>query len=553
MVSPSPDASNASNASNANDSAERAARELVRVQVRIEAARSVLARLLQDVVVAESRLSNSQAAQLLEANEQLVVTALRNQSAADTAAQALTQVSRSAKRDALTQLPNRVLLLDRFAKAIDGAKRRGTRLALLFLDLDNFKQINDTLGHAVGDDVLRTVAHRLLANVREADTVSRHGGDEFLVLLADVAQPADAAHIAEKLVSAIGTPGRIGDHVLRLSVSMGISLYPDDGEDVALLVDRADMAMYQAKRRGLGQFAFYDAAAAGARRAELPPGAAAMNPLSRHELALAEHQRRHTLLREANEQLVLAALDARELQAAAERSQQRQAEFMRLAQQELGNPLAPIRQAMAMLGRGAEDDPLLPRARALIEEQVAHMTRLVAAVHEVAHAHAPLACPDRQRIDMADVIDAAVLARRPAMDTRLQTFTVQRPEGKLMVLGDAMRLQQTICNLLDNASKYTPDLGEVHLHVQVQGGSLVIAVSDNGIGIDADALPHLFEPFMQDTYAIGLHGVGLGIGLTVVRALAEAHGGSVSAHSAGRGLGSRFVVTLPLAAAEAAR
>ena len=111
----------------------------------------MLARLQQDVVEAESHLGSSQAAQLLEANEQLVLSALRAQTEAETATRALNEVSRSAELDALTELPNRVLLLDRFAHAIASAKRHGTRLALLFLDLNNFKQINDTLGHAVGD------------------------------------------------------------------------------------------------------------------------------------------------------------------------------------------------------------------------------------------------------------------------------------------------------------------------------------------------------------------------------------------------------------------
>jgi diguanylate cyclase (GGDEF)-like protein len=197
------------------------------------------------------------AARLVEANEQLVLAALRAQADAHAATQALRDLSRSTGLDALTSLPNRVLLLDRFAQAIAVARRHRGRLALLFLDLDNFKQINDTLGHAAGDQVLKRVAQCLASAVRDADTVSRYGGDEFVVLLAEVARPSDAALIADKLLAALGVPTRLGDHVLRLAASIGISIYPEDGEDADTLIDRADRAMFRAKRQGLGSFAFH--------------------------------------------------------------------------------------------------------------------------------------------------------------------------------------------------------------------------------------------------------------------------------------------------------
>ena len=152
----------------------------------------------------------------------------------------------------------------------------------------------------------------------------------------------------------------------------------------------------------------------------------------------------------------------------------------------------------------------------------------------------------RVRIDIAAVVDAAIEACRPAMDTRLQRLTVHLPTSALEVHGDAARLVQVLGNLLDNASKYTPDGGEIRLSVQARGDSVVVAVTDNGIGISAESLPRIFEPFVQDTQAIGFNGAGLGIGLTVVRELVEAHAGEVQASSAGTGLGSEFVVTLPL-------
>jgi signal transduction histidine kinase len=122
-------------------------------------------------------------------------------------------------------------------------------------------------------------------------------------------------------------------------------------------------------------------------------------------------------------------------------------------------------------------------------------------------------------------------------------------EGPCPVRGEPERLTQIVGNLLDNASKYTPEHGEITLSTAVSGDGLqiTITVSDNGIGITAQALPEVFEPFVQDILGMGFNGVGLGIGLTVVRELVEALGGDITAHSAGRGLGSRFVVTLPLA------
>ena len=531
-----------------NDAAAaNAAQELTQVQRKVEEARAVLVRLLQDVVVAESRLNVSQTAQLLEANEELVVAALHAQTEADTAAQALDEANHSAGHDPLTELPNRVLLLDRLAHAIAVAKRRGARLALLFLDIDNFKQINDTYGHAVGDEVLTLVAQRLAAAVRAADIVSRHGGDEFLILLGEVSRPSDAVRIADKVIVALGVPSVIGGHAMQLGVSIGISLYPDDGKDAATLIDLADAAMYRAKRLGGGSVALHGEAPVGTPGPATPHPASAQQPPHDHEQALAEHERRHADLREANEQLVLAALTARELQAAAEQAQQRQAEFLALVAHELSNPLAPIRLATAMLGRARTDEPLLPRVQSIIETQVAQMARLVGDLRDVSHFGSGTLRLERTRVDMAAVLDAEVLAFQSVMDARGQRFKAQRPQAALVVHGDPIRLGQIVSNLLDNASKYTREGGEVELAAVVAGNELVMTVSDSGIGITTQALPDIFQPFTQDVHAIGFNGVGVGIGLTVVRALVQAHGGVVVASSAGSGRGSQFVVRLPLA------
>ena len=162
-----------------------------------------------------------------------------------------------AEHDAMTDLPYRLLLNDRLTRAIALARRYGRRVAVLFLDCDRFKHINDTLGHAVGDQVLRSVSKRLVTCVRESDTVSRHGGDEFLILLSDVDQPEAAGLIAEKMVASIAEPHLVGGHELMLTASVGIALYPDDGYDAQTLIMRADTAMYYAKNTGRNRVGFY--------------------------------------------------------------------------------------------------------------------------------------------------------------------------------------------------------------------------------------------------------------------------------------------------------
>jgi diguanylate cyclase (GGDEF)-like protein len=535
------------NTPSSNDgAAAKAARELAQLREQADQARATLARLQLDVDEAESRLGSSQAAQLLEANEHLVIGMLRAQRDAETAAATLSEVSRSAELDTLTELPNRVLLLDRFARAIASARRRRARLALMFLDLDNFKQINDTLGHAAGDEVLKLAAQRLSASVREADTVSRHGGDEFVILLTDVSQASDATLIADKVVAALGAPARVGDHALRLTASIGISIYPDDGEDAGTLIDRADAAMYRAKRQGFG-YVVHGEQPSSEQRTEPPQHAALNRPVTLHELSLAEQARRQAQLREANEQLVLVALGAQELQAAAEHEQRRQTELLAVVAHELRGPLSPIRTAAALLGRVHAQE--MPRVQAIIERQVEYMSRLVGDLLDVARVYTGRLRLEHQVVDIGGLVDEAVDACRAAIGTRRQRFSIRVPSRALEVHGDPVRLVQILRNLLDNASKYTPDGGEIELSVVVVDDAVVMTVSDSGIGISAETLPRVFDPFVQDTHAIGFNGMGLGIGLTVVRELVEAHGGRIVASSPGKGLGSRFVVTLPLTSA----
>ncbi len=523
----------------------QAARDLAAAQKKVDSARALLVRLLQELVVAESHVGRKPPAVMLEANEQLVLASLRHQTETEAAEQALKSLSRSVGLDPLTQLPNRALLIDRCTHALASARRRGSRLALLFLDLDQFKPVNDSLGHALGDEVLKKVAQRLTTAVREADTVSRYGGDEFLILLSEVSQPSDAEAIAGKLIAAVAEPCLVGGHALQLSASIGISLYPDDGDDIDLLIRKADSATYRAKRQGTGSYALHGSAPVG------EPGvrshtATPYVETTRAEPASAAQERRNAELREANERLVIAALGAQELQAAAQRARQRQDELMTLVAQELKSPLAPVRLAAAMLGRADGDVPLLPRVQSIIEQQAQHIARLVDAVQHVAHAEAGTLKLEREDIDLVGVIDAAVSGCQASMDARHQHFSARRPGAPVRLHGDRARLELAIGNLLDNASKYTQDGGDIRLLLELRGHAAVLTVSDNGIGITPQALPQIFEPFAADTQALGFNGVGRGIGLAVVRALVEAHGGTVCAFSEGSGQGSRIVVTLLL-------
>jgi diguanylate cyclase (GGDEF)-like protein/PAS domain S-box-containing protein len=165
-----------------------------------------------------------------------------------------------AEHDFLTDLPNRVLLLDRLSLALSAARRNGSMLATLFLDLDRFKQVNDTLGHQVGDRLLQEVAARLLRCVRKADTVSRQGGDEFVILLADIGGIDHAAHVAGAIRQAICQPYAIGGHQLHVSTSIGVAIFPSDGDDSDTLLRNADIAMYHAKQGGRNGFQFFSAA-----------------------------------------------------------------------------------------------------------------------------------------------------------------------------------------------------------------------------------------------------------------------------------------------------
>jgi signal transduction histidine kinase len=257
-----------------------------------------------------------------------------------------------------------------------------------------------------------------------------------------------------------------------------------------------------------------------------------------------EEQRLFLEMREANAQLVIAALSAQNLQASAEHTLAQQRNILTLVAHELRNPLTPISMIAGRLVRVPAEE--LPRMQALIEGQVQHMSRLVDDLLDVSRASTGKLRLDRQIVDMVEIIQGAIEVCSPVMNTRHLHFNAELPACALSVDGDPVRLTQILGNLLGNAAKYTPAGGNVTLSVTAKDDVLEMSICDDGIGISAQALPFIFEPFVQDVHAIGFNGAGLGIGLTVVRELVEAHGGKVVGMSDGDGQGSTFIVTLPL-------
>ena len=524
------------------------ARELALIRAEIEQARVELAALREQLIVARYELDASHQARLVEANQRLVLATIAAQQEREASERAVRELTTAAQLDTLTGLPNQRVLQERILMAISDAGRDGGQVALLLLNLSDFKLINDTLGHATGDQVLQIAARSLASSLRPGDTVSRHRGNEFLILLPGLSDVSEAVAHAATIVAALGAPTMLNAQVLRLTANVGISVYPADGSDADSLIDRAVAAMYRAKWRGLGSYAFQGEAGGSERSLELRTLESLRQPLVDHQSAVAEAERRNMLLQEANTQLLLAAISAQELQAAAEQAQRRQSTFLGVLAHELRNPLAPISNAAAILGNIPTEGLLLSKVQAIIDRQVQTMSRLVEDLLDVSRVSAGKLRLRMEPLDIIALLDEVVQAHRPAMDVRLQVFTVRLAPDAVRVQGDAVRLAQVLGNLLDNASKYTPQNGQIGLEVGVSGATVIVAVTDNGIGITPDALATIFEPFVQEPHATLFDGTGLGIGLTVARELVEGHGGQITAASGGKGLGSRFSVTLPLLA-----
>jgi diguanylate cyclase (GGDEF)-like protein len=520
------------------------------LHARADAVREELAAMRRELAQARQELSNVRTAQLLEVNAELVQAAVHADSVAQTAVSSLDELARSTQHDELTGAPTRTLMLDRLETAIAMAGRRSTRVGVIFVDLDGFKQINDSLGHAVGDQVLQMAARRMEASVRESDSVSRHGGDEFVVLLAELAKASDAAAVAQKIIETLEAPALIGPHRLSLSASLGISVYPEDGADPTTLIECADAAMYRAKRAGRGGSAYCSEIAEGTHRERRSPSDGVVAWPKRPESALAEHEARLRELLDANKHLVSAAQTAQKLQANAEQAHHRQINFVAMAAHALRNPLSAIRMAARTLQHPKLDDAMRAMQHDVIQRQSAHMARLIDDLLDGSRVGAGEFRLQCSHLDLGGILAEAIESCRHAIDKKHQRLRVELAPAAATVHGDPQRLTQVFGNLLNNASRRAQPGADILLATALSADQVVVTVADHGVGIAPEALPHIFDLFALDTN-LPHEESGLGIGLAVVHELVRAHGGTVAASSAGKDLGSEFIVRLPLASASA--
>jgi signal transduction histidine kinase len=267
----------------------------------------------------------------------------------------------------------------------------------------------------------------------------------------------------------------------------------------------------------------------------------------RRRLADAETRRRESDEALAARQAELSRR-LREL-AEAQRLDRNKDEFLAMLAHELRNPLAPILSAMHVLHRTAPSDPTARRARMIVERQVSHLARLLDDLLDLSRVTQGSIELRREPVDLVTVAGEALEMAEPLTRRGRQEVRTSWPGQPVVVDGDRARLLQIVGNLLTNAAKYTGPGGEIGVSIEVEGGDAVLGVTDTGIGIPPEMLPRIFELFTQVDPSIDRARGGLGIGLTLVRRLVELHGGSVTAHSAGLGRGSRFTVRLPRSAA----
>jgi CheY-like chemotaxis protein len=223
----------------------------------------------------------------------------------------------------------------------------------------------------------------------------------------------------------------------------------------------------------------------------------------------------------------------------------RKDEFLAMLSHELRNPLAPIRNAVELVRRIAPSDPRLVWARDVVDRQVTHMAQLVDDLLDVSRITQGKISLRKETLELDKVVAHALETAKPLIESRGHSLEVTLPEGPVWMSGDFARLAQVVANLLNNAAKYTPENGRISLFANVEEGTATVTVQDNGIGIDRDLLPRVFDLFAQGERSLDRSLGGLGVGLTVVQRLVELHGGRVEVSSEGAGRGSKFSVYLP--------
>ncbi|MEE7566050.1 diguanylate cyclase, partial [Xanthomonas sp. Kuri4-3] len=380
------------------------------------------------------------------------------------------------------------------------------------------KHINDTLGHAVGDQVLKLVADSLSAAVRGADLVNRYGGDEFLVLLGEISQAADAERVAEKIIALLGVPRRIGEHVLRLTASIGISVYPEDGDDVQTLIDHADAAMYQAKAYGLGSFVFHGSDLGHPRQARGAARGSMSRSLTHYRRSLVTCEHFGAQLREANEQLLLAALNAQELQAAAELALKRQVERLAVVAHELRTPLTVVHGYLDMLD--PEDFPDSGPMLVEMRKQSQRMAQLVEDLLTLSRLESQEDIGE-EHVAMAPML-ATLRREAEAYSQGRHTIEVIDRAG-CDLLGSNKELHSAFSNLVTNAVRYTPAGGTVTLVFAREGDGVALAVRDTGYGIPASHLPRITERFYRVSSSRSRGSGGTGLGLSIVKHVLSLH------------------------------
>jgi signal transduction histidine kinase/ActR/RegA family two-component response regulator len=261
-------------------------------------------------------------------------------------------------------------------------------------------------------------------------------------------------------------------------------------------------------------------------------------------IALLSSQLMHELQvrsRAEREALNMAAQHAQALSEA----DRRKDEFLAMLAHELRNPLAPIRNVAYVLTKGQADPAAVRRSGQMIERQANHLSRLVDDLLDVARITRGRVVLECDSVGLDSLADSAIETVQPMLAARGQTVVVRRNAEKVFVFGDGVRLCQVVANLLTNASKYSPERSSIEILIEGAGADAFISVRDQGIGIDAQLLPFLFDPFLQGDRSLDRSQGGLGLGLTIVKLLVDLHGGDVTAHSVGVGKGSEFRIRLP--------
>ena len=237
--------------------------------------------------------------------------------------------------------------------------------------------------------------------------------------------------------------------------------------------------------------------------------------------------------------------DSRENAQALKEADARKDEFLATLAHELRNPLAPIRNGLQIL-RMSPEGPRAEDVRGMMDRQLTHLVRLIDDLLDVSRVSRGRIDLRKERMKLQDAVQAAIETSKPLIDTNAHSFTLDMPDTPLWVEGDLTRLAQVISNLINNAAKYTTEGGDIRLNVKPHDGQVDIEVIDNGLGIEADMLPRVFDLFAQADRHLDRSQGGLGIGLALVSKLVEMHGGASQAFSAGPGTGSTFTVSLPL-------